>query len=122
MKTVCLVVHGETWDVPWGFKDQYRQLLKIQFKALSKGHPGEVIGRLQNIMGLIGFAPTPNAIAEWPLRKRIEAEAYARNVHLRASDNPIIRHPPLPWLPEPWKGPPQGEASYAGPGPTPITE
>ena len=62
-------------------------------------------------------------------RKRVEAVVYAANVALRASDNPIQRHPHLSWLPErPWQGPPADTShiradlrgAFDGPGGTPI--
>lgn len=105
MKTTRItVMRGVHWEVPRGFGVQYREAAREQLEELSKGKPGEVIGRIRDLLLLIGYEASISTVAEWDLRKRVEAEVYALNVHLRASDNPIQAHPKLTWLPEPWKG------------------
>lgn len=109
-------MRGEHWEVPRGFGSQYREAAREQLEELGKGKPGNVIGRIRDLLLLIGYEVSVSVVAEWDLRKRVEAEVYALNVHLRASDNPIQAHPKLPWLPDPWKGSedPSGEASLWG--------
>lgn len=97
----------ETWDVPAGWGKRYRSL------ALAHTTP-EV---LRDLLELIGYTADPLAIATWPLRRRVELLVYASNVHLRASDNPIPRHPRLEGLPDPWTG--KGAGLDATP--TPLT-
>jgi len=104
------------WSVPRGFGREYRRVARDHAHVLAKGSPGEVIRRIQDILSLIGYAPTVAAVADWDARKRVEAFVYASNVHARASDNFIPRHPPLSWLPEPWDG---GYDNF-GALPTPI--
>lgn len=104
-KTTRITVHGETWDVPRGFGREYKRLAKLDLELAGKGKPGEVIGLIQDMLGLIGYTASIATIAEWPLRQRVEAVAYAANVHARASDNPLPRHPKPRWLPTPWCGP-----------------
>ncbi len=102
-------MRGEHWEVPRGFGSQYRDAAREQLAELAKGKPGEVIGRIRDLLVLIGYEASTSVVAEWDLRKRVEAEVYALNVHLRASDNPIQAHPKLAWLPDPWKGEPDEE-------------
>lgn len=110
MKTTRItVMRGEHWEVPRGFGSQYRDAAREQLAELAKGKPGEVIGRIRDLLLLIGYEASVSVVAEWDLRKRVEAEVYALNVHLRASDNPIQAHPKLAWLPDPWKGEPDEE-------------
>lgn len=107
MKTPVRVVvtRGIRWDdVPRGFGSWYRAVAREQLAELGEGKPGEVIGRIRDLLVLIGYEVSIAVVAEWDLRKRVEAEVYALNVHLRASDNPIQAHPKLTWLPEPWGG------------------
>jgi hypothetical protein len=129
-RTTTITVNGERWKVPRGFGVEYKRLVALELDLVAAGKPGEVIDGLIDLMLLIGYAPTREAVADWPLRKRVEAVAYAANVHLRASDNPIRRHPELPWLPKPWQGPPADlshiradlRGAFAGPTPTEIAE
>jgi hypothetical protein len=60
---------------------------------------------LSDWLGLVGYEAKAEDIARWPLERRVEAEVYAVNVHLRASDNAIRRCPKPEWFPEPWQGP-----------------
>lgn len=117
-RTTTIRVNGDRWDVPRGFGEEYLRTAREEGERLGKGHPGEVIGVIRDLLGLIGYDAPVEAVADWPARKRIEAVVYARNVHARASDNPIQPHPKLDWLPEPWRGPETGEGVFAGPGGT----
>ena len=110
----------EVWEVPRGFGADYLWRIKEQFKELAEGHSGEVIHALIGLLELAGYSVTSATVASWSLRQRIEAEAWAANAILRASDNPIRRHPELDWLPNAWKGPPHGTGVWDGPGPTAI--
>lgn len=124
MKTTRItVMRGVVWEVPRGFGVQYRDAARTQLEELGKGKPGEVIGRIRDLLVLIGYEAPISVVAEWDLRKRVEAEVYALNVHLRASDNPIQVHPKLAWLPEPWKGKLKGKDAQDlwGPAPTVLT-
>jgi hypothetical protein len=111
-RTTIIRVHGEAWRVPGGFGRIYRET------ASDNPTASEVVC----LLGLIGYQATPGQVIGWSLRRRVEAVIYASNVHARASDNPVQRHPPLDWLPDPWKGPRQGEGAFAGPSPTPVPE
>lgn len=127
-RTTAIKVHGETWHVPRGFGRQYLECVKEQHPATLQ--PGEYLARVRNLLLLIGYEATTEQISEWPLRKRIEAEIYARNVHLRASDNIMQAYPPPDWLPQPWQGDPRDvshiredlRGAFEGPGPTRIVE
>lgn len=78
------------YDAPEGFKAEYRRVAKrIATPQV-----------LSDILGLIGYDAKPSEIKEWPVEKRIQLEVYAVNVHLRASDNPIRKHPKPEWLPD----------------------
>lgn len=92
------VCTGEVWDVPRGFGSDYRRRLD------PPSEPWELI----TILERVGYTSTPEAVAAWPLRRRIEAEAYAARVHLRASDNALRAHPKPAWMGEPWQGPTEG--------------
>lgn len=102
--TTTIFVNDERWKVPRGFGAAYKREAQQQLELIAQGKPGAIVGAIQDLMALVGYAPTVAAIADWPLRKRVEAVVYAVNVHLRASDNAIQRHPDLEWLPESWKG------------------
>jgi hypothetical protein len=105
IKITCPITRQvERWKVPRGFGAEYKRQVALDLELVTAGKPGEVISGLIDLMLLIGYAPTREAVSDWPLRKRIEAVVYAVNVSLRASDNPIQRHPELPWLPKPWQG------------------
>ena len=96
----------------------------------AKGKPGEVISTVIDLLALVGYAATVEQVANWDLRKRVEAVVYAATEHLRASDNPGPRHPQPSWLPKPWQGPPADTSriradlrgAFAGPSGTPIAE
>lgn len=129
-RTTTITINGERWKVPRGFGVAYRREAEHQFELIAQGKPGEIIDVIRDLMGLIGYGPTLAAIADWPLRKRVEAVVYAANVHCRASDNPVQRHPELAWLRNyvPWCGPPADvshlreslRGAFAGPTPTEI--
>lgn len=130
-KTTTIVVNGERLKVPRGFGAAYKREAARQLAAIGAGKPGEITYTIKDIMSLVGYAPTVEAIANWPLLKRVEAVVYAANVHARASDNPIQRHPVPKWLAKvvPWCGPPAERpehirpdlwGAFAGPTPTEI--
>lgn len=97
-------VGDERWNVPYGFGRQYVEEAREQTRLFHEKRPGEIVECVLTLLGLIGYTATTETISDWDLRKRVEAVVYARNVHLRASDNPLRAHPPLKWLPEPWRG------------------
>jgi len=105
---------------PRGFGANYRRIAARHAELIGKGKPGEVIGAIRDVLGLIGFEVSIEDVAEWDAQRRVEAHAYAYNVHARASDNPIPRHPKLPWLPEPWRGPARLIFGSESAGPTVI--
>lgn len=109
-QTTKIRVGKEYWDVPRGFGVEYSR--HVEF---ADDHD-----TLIDLLGLIGYSATKSQIVKWDLRRRVEASVYAANVHARASDNPVQRHPPLSWLPAPWKGPQSGDGVFAGPTPTVI--
>jgi hypothetical protein len=124
-------VLGQIWRVPRGFGRQYARAVKedLALALAAKPKPGEVIGTIIDLLALVGYSATVEQVADWDLRKRVEAVVWAANEHLRASDNPIQRHPPLPWLPkDPWRGPPADvsriradlRGAFSGPSGTPI--
>jgi len=120
----------ETWRVPRGFGAAYRRVLKDHFKLVAAGKPGKLISEVIDLLALIGYDATFAQVADWDLRKRVDAVIYAANAYARASDNPIQRHPRLSWLPDPWKGPPADvsriradlRGAFAGPRGTQIAE
>ncbi len=102
-----LKVLGEIWRVPRGFGVAYRRVLKSHFALLAAGKPGELITEVVDLLALVGYAATREQVADWDLRRRVEAVVYAATEHIRASDNPGPRHPRPSWLPQaPWQGPP----------------
>ena len=127
-RTTQIRVLKETWRVPRGFGAVYRRVLKDHFKLIAAGEPGKLISEVIDLLALIGYEATVEQVADWDLRKRVEAVIYAATEYARASDNPIQRHPRLSWLPEPWKGPPADTSriradlrgAFAGPSGTPI--
>lgn len=130
-RTTEIRVLKETWDVPRGFGAVYRRTLKDHFAQIAAGKPGTMISEVVDLLALIGYSVTREQVASWNLRKRVEAVIYAATEHLRASDNPIQRHPRPSWLPEqPWQGPPTDvskiredlRGAFAGPSGTPIVE
>ncbi|HSX22857.1 MAG TPA: hypothetical protein VLE97_08810 [Gaiellaceae bacterium] len=129
-RTTQIRVLDETWRVPRGFGAVYKRTLKDHFKLIADGKPGELISEVVDLLALVGYEATREQVADWNLRKRVEAVIYAATEHARASDNPIPRHPRPSWLPEqPWKGPPADVSHiredlrgvFAGPRGTPIS-
>jgi len=128
-RTTTIRVLGETWRVPRGFGSSYRRAAKHDLTLARAAKPGEVIGGIIDLLALIGYDATVAQVADWDLRKRVEAVIYAATEHARASDNPVQRHPRPSWLPErPWQGPPTDvshiradlRGAFAGPSGTPI--
>jgi hypothetical protein len=130
-RTTTIRVLTETWRVPRGFGKAYLRTAKDDLALAAKGKPGAVIGTIIDLLSLVGYAATIDQVANWDLRKRVEAVVYAATEHLRASDNPGPRHPRPIWLPDrPWQGPPADTSyiradlrgAFDGPGGTPIVE
>ena len=130
-RTTKIRVLKETWRVPRGFGAVYRRTLKDHFALIAAGEPGKLISEVIDLLALIGYAATADQVADWDLRKRVEAVIYAATEHARASDNPVQRYPRPSWLPEqPWKGPDADVSGiradlrgvFAGPSGTPIVE
>lgn len=129
MKTTTITVNRERWDVPRGFGQAYLREAHRQLELIRVGKPGEVISVVIDLLSLVGWEPTREAVADWSLRKRVEAVVYAATVHLRAGDNPVQRHPELSWLPKPWQGKPRNldhirpslRGAFDGPAPTELT-
>jgi hypothetical protein len=130
-RTTKIRVLGETWRVPRGFGRAYARAVKddLELALASKPKPGEVIGSIIDLLALIGYSATIAQVADWNLRKRVEAVVYAATEYARASDNPIRRHPRPSWLPkDPWQGPPCDvsriradlRGAFEGPSGTPI--
>ena len=114
-------VLDETWRVPRGFGRASARAAKDDLARARAAKPGEVIGTVIDLLALVGYHATIEQVADWDLRRRVEAVIYAATEHARASDNPIQRHPRPSWLPvDPWKGPQCGEGVFLGPGGTPI--
>lgn len=114
MKTTRIKVNGEVWEVPRGFGREYVRIAAHEAVSPASG--------LDDLLGLVGYTSNAEVIG-WPLRRRVEASVYAANVHLRASDNPIQKHPKPSWFPDAWAGPPRGGGGlYDGPSPTLITK
>lgn len=106
----------ETLVAPDGFLGAYR-------RAAREPAPPQ---RLSGLLALIGYAASPEIIERWSLQQRVEAEVHAINVHLRASDNVLRKHPRPSWMPEPWRGEAQDvshlredlRGAFEGPGGT----
>ena len=128
--TTVVRVLKETWRVPRGFGAAYRRVLKDHFALIAAGEPGKLISEVIDLLALVGYAATVEQVADWDLRKRVEAVIYAANEYARASDNPAQRYPRPSWLPNPWQGPPTDVSCiradlrgvFAGPRGTPIAE
>lgn len=129
IRTTKIRVLKETWRVPRGFGAAYRRTLKDHFAHLAAGKPGELISEVVDLLALVGYDATREQVADWDLRKRVEAVIYAATEHARASDNPVQRYPRPRWLPDrPWQGPPADTSHiradlrgvFAGPSGTPI--
>ena len=86
---------------PEGFLGAYRRAAKEPASA----------GVLGDLLALIGYEAAPEVIERWSLQKRVEAEVHAVNVHLRAQDNVLRRHPRPSWMGEPWLGEPRDTSS-----------
>ena len=129
-RTTKIHVLKETWRVPRGFGAAYRLVLKDHFALIAAGEPGKLISEVIDLLALIGYDATVDQVADWDLRRRVEAVIYAATEHARASDNPVQRHPRPSWLPKPWQGPPADVSRiradlrgvFAGPSGTPIVE
>ena len=130
-RTTKIRVLGETWHVPRGFGKAYARAAKDDLDLVRAAKPGEVIGSIIDLLALIGYQATIEQVADWNLRKRVEAVVYAATEYARASDNPIQRHPRPSWLPaNPWQGPPRDvshiradlRGAFEGPSGTPILE
>jgi hypothetical protein len=130
-RTTTIRVLGETWRVPRGFGRAYARAARDDLALARAVKPGQVIGTVIDLLGLIGYTATIAQVADWDLRRRVEAVVFAATEHARASDNPVQRHPRPSWLPErPWQGPPTDVSHiradlrgvFAGPSGTPIVE
>jgi hypothetical protein len=114
-------VLNEIWRVPRGFGRAYARAAKDDLALVRDGKPGAVIDSVIDLLALIGYAATREQVADWNLRRRVEAVVYAGTEYLRASDNRGPRHPRPIWLPaDPWRGANRGEGAIAGPAGTPI--
>lgn len=120
MKTVKVKTRFGELTAPRGFGANYRRIAEHHAQLIGEKKPGALIGSIRDALGLIGFEASVSDVANWDAQKRIEAHAYAYNEHARASDNPIPRHPKLPWLPEPWEGPPRKLFGVESAGPTVV--
>jgi len=130
-RTTVIRVLDETWRVPRGFGAAYRRVLEDHFALIAAGEPGKLIAEVIDLLALVGYAATVDQVADWDLRRRVEAVIYAGTEYARASDNPVQRHPRPSWLPpSPWQGPPADvshvrpdlRGAFAGPSGTPIRE
>ena len=122
-RTTTIRVLGKTWRVPRGFGRVYMRIVKDDLSRAGAGKPGEAISSVVDLLALVGYEATRAQVADWDLRRRVEAVVYAATEHARASDNPVQRHPRPNWLPErPWQGPWSGKGAFAGPSGTPIVE
>lgn len=105
---------GLLWRAPRGFGAEYRRRLEREMPSAST---------IRSALQLIGYTAKLSSIEKWPPLCKIEAMAYAANVHARASDCPLPRHPLPDWFPlNPWTGPEVGRGAFAGPGPTEIPD
>ena len=105
---------SEWWRVPHGFGRAYADSAEDQFKD-----PDPQV--ISDILSLVGYEVSAQAVAAWPFRKQIDALVWAGRTHLRASDN-IVRVPARPdWMGEPWKGPKMGEGVFESPGGTVLS-
>jgi hypothetical protein len=130
-RTTSIRVLDETWRVPRGFGAAYRRVLKDHFALIVAGEPGKLISEVIVLLALVGYHATIEQVADWDLRRRVEAVVFAATEYARASDNPVQRHPQPSWLPKaPWQGPPRDvsrlradlRGAFEGPSGTPIRE
>lgn len=116
-RTTPIKVGSEVWQVPLGFGTDYRRRLD------SPSDPD----RLIILLHLVGYTASVDTVTAWPMRRRIEAEAYAERTHLIASDNILQPHPRPEWMGKPWCGPRETvdgievEGVWASNGPTVLT-
>lgn len=104
---------GHRFRAPRGFGAEYRRRLEREM-------PDD--GIIQSALELIGYTAKLGIIAKWSPLRKIEALAYAANVHARASDCPLPRHPLPAWFPtNPWMGPELEYLGITSPGPTEIS-
>jgi len=74
---------------------------------------------LSDLLALVGYEAPPSVVKTWSLERRVEAEVYATNVHLIASDNRgLRRHPHPAWMPPAWGGSTEGASILDTPGGT----
>lgn len=99
---------GDRWLVPRGFGAAYKRCAK---RKVASRQEAETV---RDILELVGYTASVEAIRGWPLLKRVEAEVYCSSVYMRAGDNPVPVPPRPSWMGEPWKGP-QPEAAKANP-------
>jgi hypothetical protein len=103
---------GQRFRAPRGFGVEYRRRLEREM-------PDTTV--IRSALELIGYTAKPSTIAKWAVIQKVEALAYAANVHARASDNPLPRHPRPVWFPvEPWTGPEYEVLGSLHAGPTEI--
>lgn len=102
---------GPSGAPPPGFKGAYERAARspIEPRVLS------------DLLALVGYHASVEVIDTWSSERRVEAEVYAVNVHGRASDNVLRRHPKPEWLPDPWLGPEWTMGEVSGPGGTPLS-
>lgn len=122
-RTTKIRVLGETWHVPRGFGAVYRRVLRAHLDLIAAGAPGPLISEVIDLLALVGYQATPEQVAAWDLRRRVEAVVYASNEYARASDNPLQVYPRPFWLlPRPWQGEVRGGGGISAPRGTPIME
>jgi hypothetical protein len=83
--------------------------------------PGRInISDVQDVLSLVGLAPSEKTVATWWQAQRQVALEWASATHLYASDNDDVHVPPRPpFLPDPWKGPYNDTGDvFGGPQPT----
>jgi len=115
-RSTTIRVLGATWQVPRGFGRAYVRAVADDLSCTHLGRSEEADAAIVDLLALVGYATTPVQVALWDLPRRVEAVVWAGTEVLRASDNPIQRHPALAWLPDPpWQGPPPGEGTFSGP-------
>lgn len=124
-RTTPIRVKGQTWRVPRGFGAVYLRVVKADLELIGRGKPGAVLHGIIDVLALIGYAATPEQVADWDLHKCVEASVYAATEHARAGDNHVRRHPRPSWLPaHPWQGGlvTASPGVFSGPAGTPIKE
>jgi hypothetical protein len=84
-----IIINGQTWHIPDGLKSTYRRIARDPADG----------DTLVDLLLLVGFTADPAEVETWPLRRRVEAEAYAVTTHLIASDNRLRAHPVPEWFP-----------------------